>query len=76
VLGEGTRLIAAGVAIGLLGGTFMTTVVASVLPVVDAIDPIASGVAVVVLACVALTASYLPARAAAAVDPLVALRSE
>jgi predicted permease len=76
VLGQGVRLVAFGLAIG-LALTFATThAVAKVVLLVSASDPLAFGGVTVVLALVALLACYLPARRVTQVDPIVALRHE
>ena len=76
VLREGMRLTAAGVAIGLLASLALTRLVQGMLfevPATDAATYAAVSVLVVVTAAVA---NYLPARRAAKVDPVQALRSE
>jgi putative ABC transport system permease protein len=76
VVVQGGRLAMVGVAIGLAGSFFVTPVIQSQLVNVSAKDP-ASFIGVsVFLTAVAFAASYVPARRATAVDPLVALRSE
>jgi putative ABC transport system permease protein len=76
VVGEGLRLAALGIAIGLLRALGLTRVLQSLLYGVRPSDPVTYlGIAALVLAVTAL-ASYLPGRRAAAVDPMVALRSE
>jgi putative ABC transport system permease protein len=64
--------LALGVAIAIALGETMTTLLYQVKPR----DPATLGIVAVVVATVALTASYFPARRATAVDPLVALRHE
>jgi ABC-type antimicrobial peptide transport system permease subunit len=75
VVGNGARLIATGVAIGVAASFALQRLVSSLLFGVTAADA-ASGIAVVVLAAVALIACYLPALKATRVDPLHALRYE
>jgi len=76
VLADGARVVSAGIGLGLGGAVVMTRLIASVLPTASAFDVPAFTVAVTVIAAVGMVACYLPARTAAAVDPLVALRTE
>ena len=76
VLGEGTLLILLGLAIGLAAALALTRFLASLLFGVSATDPLTYACVVVLLALVAITACYLPARRAARVDPMIALRHE
>ncbi|HUD71332.1 MAG TPA: ABC transporter permease [Dongiaceae bacterium] len=75
VLGEGMRLLAAGAALGLVAAWGVTRFMAALLFDVSATDPSTYLTISAILGLVALLACYLPARRAAAVDPLVALRS-
>ena len=75
VVGNGARLIGVGIAIGLGASFALQRLVASLLFGVTAAD-MASGVAVAVLAAVAMLACYVPALRATRVDPLHALRQE
>lgn len=76
VVGQGLMLTFAGVAIG-LGTAFMVTrVMTSLLYGVSATDPLTFGVIALLLAGVALAASFIPASRALKVDPMVALRYE
>ena len=76
VLKEGFKLTAIGLVVGLAGAVALTRSLSTLLFGVQATDP-ASFVAVsAVLLSVGLLASYLPARRATKVDPLVALRNE
>jgi putative ABC transport system permease protein len=76
VLGEATRLAAAGVAIGLAGAAATTQLIRGLLFGVTPSDvPTFVGIAAL-LAATAFVASYIPARRATRVDPMVALRYE
>jgi putative ABC transport system permease protein len=76
VLGEGLRLSLVGLAIGIAGALGLTRWLASLLFEVKPTDPLTFVIVSVVLIGVALLACYLPARRAANVDPMVALRYE
>jgi predicted permease len=76
VLWDGLIVIGAGLAIGLLLAAVATRVIASFLYGVGATDPLTFIAVPLLLGSVALLASYVPARRAVKVDPLVALRYE
>ena len=76
VVGAGARLITFGLVAGLIGAFITTRFLRGLLAWVDPLDPLAFGAATGFLTIVALTASYLAARRAASVDPIVALRTE
>jgi putative ABC transport system permease protein len=76
VLRDGALLVGAGLAIGFLASFALTRLLAGLLFKVRATDVTISLTVAVVLSVVALIASYLPARRAASVDPMIALRSE
>ena len=76
VVGSGAWLIAIGLAAGLIGAVITTQFLRGLVAWVDPLDPRAFGAATAFLTVVALTACYVPARRAASVDPIVALRRE
>jgi putative ABC transport system permease protein len=69
-------LVVSGVAAGLVMATFVSQALGKMLFSVKPTDPATFAVVALVLAAVALVASYLPARRATRVDPVVALRAE
>ena len=75
ILRQGVLIVALGLAIGLLAAAGMGRLVASLLVDVRT-DPLTYAAVSLALVCVALLASYIPARRAAKVDPMVALRYE
>jgi predicted permease len=76
VVGQGLKLALIGVAIGLAAAFAVTRLMASFLVGVSATDPTTFALVAVLLAGIALLASFLPARRAARVDPMLALRTE
>jgi len=76
VLGEGLRLSLVGVVVGIACALALTRVMRNLLYGVSTTDPITFFTVSAVLVGVALAACYLPARRAARVDPIVALRFE
>jgi predicted permease len=76
VVGQGGRLATVGIGLGIVGALGLTRLMSSILFGVRAFDPLTFGGMAVLLWGVAMLASYLPARAAARVDPIVVLRAE
>jgi putative ABC transport system permease protein len=73
---EVLRLALAGVAFGVAGAVLLTRLMAGMLYQVQTVDPLTFAAASILITFVALLAGYLPARRAAQIDPLIALRSE
>jgi ABC-type antimicrobial peptide transport system permease subunit len=76
IVGQGTRLALIGVATGAIAALISTRLLASLLFGVKTIDPATYICVTVLLIFVTLAACYLPARRAASIDPMQALRSE
>ncbi|HEY5219818.1 MAG TPA: FtsX-like permease family protein, partial [Gemmatimonadaceae bacterium] len=76
IIGEGVRLAVAGVVIGLAAALAATRLLSALLYGVSPTDPLVFLTIPVVLVVTALFATYLPARRAARVDPVIALRAE
>ncbi len=74
ILGQGLGLVLAGLALGILGATVLSRLIERLLFGVPATDPLTYAAVAVLLLAVAAIACLLPARRAASVDPLVALR--
>jgi putative ABC transport system permease protein len=76
IAGQGMRLVVAGLLVGLAASLVLTRLIAGLLFNVSATDPLILGGVALLLMLVALLACYVPARKAARIDPLVALREE
>jgi putative ABC transport system permease protein len=76
MLAQGVAAVAAGLAVGLLVAMFATRALASLLYGVEPTDPATLATVMLLLGGVGLLACWVPARRAAAADPLAALRSE
>ena len=73
---QAMALTGVGLVLGLIGAVMTTRLLGSLLFGIHPMDPVTFALAAVFLAAVALLATYLPARAATKVDPMVALRYE
>ena len=76
VLGQGVKLVGIGIALGLVGAWALTRVLTTLLYEVKPTDPLTFLAVPVLLIVVAILACWAPARHAAEVDPLTALRQE
>jgi ABC-type antimicrobial peptide transport system permease subunit len=73
---QGLMLTAIGAGAGLVAAAMLTRLMTSLLFGVGPLDPVAYALALAVIAAAAALASYMPARRAAAVDPIETLRAE
>jgi putative ABC transport system permease protein len=76
VIGQGLTLTLLGIVVGVAGAYAMTRMISSLLFGVAPADPLTFVVVAFVFVGVASLASYLPARRAASVDPIIAMRAE
>ena len=76
VVGEGLGLVAVGAAIGLAGALACTRVLQTMLFDLAPSDPVTYAGIIALLGAAAAVASWIPARRAARVDPVIALRAE
>jgi putative ABC transport system permease protein len=76
IVAQGAKIALAGISIGLLAAVMLTRGMQSLLFNVSPFDPLTLAAVALLLVFVTLVACYLPARRAAQVDPMVALRHE
>ena len=76
VMLQGMGMVAAGVMVGLAGSLLLTKLLRTLLFQVSPGDPLVHATIVVLLVAVALVATFLPARRAAALDPFATLRAD
>jgi putative ABC transport system permease protein len=76
VVSQGTRVVLIGVAIGVAGALASTRFLEALLYEVEALDPLVFVAMSVLMISMGMLASYMPARRASSVDPIVALRSD
>jgi ABC-type antimicrobial peptide transport system permease subunit len=76
VLRQGVIITAIGILLGLLGAFELSQVVASLLSGVSPTDPLTFVLVSLVLAAVAMAASFIPARRATKVDPVIAIKTQ
>ena len=76
VLGEALLLVGTGIVVGIPAALACSRLLSSMLFGLSASDPVALAIVVAALGAVAVFASYIPARRATKVDPIVALRYE
>jgi putative ABC transport system permease protein len=76
IVGQGMRVVAVGVVAGVAGALLVTRLMTTLVYGVSVTDPLTYVGVAALLSAVALVASYLPARRATRIDPLVAMRAE
>jgi putative ABC transport system permease protein len=76
VVSQGLALTLGGVVLGVAAALIVTRVLQTLLFGVNAFDPLTFGVVLGLLVVVAAVSSYVPARRAARVDPLIAMRGD
>jgi putative ABC transport system permease protein len=76
ILSEGLKVTLVGVAIGLAAALALSRIMADYVYGIKATDPLTYAAATILLVLVAMAACYVPARRAASVDPMQALRTE
>lgn len=76
VLREGMVLVVAGIGLGIVASLLATRLIAGLLFNVTPTDPLTFGATSILLIAVAVLATYIPARRATRLDPLIALRTQ
>jgi ABC-type antimicrobial peptide transport system permease subunit len=76
VLSEAGRLLLAGIAAGMGASMLLARLIRAMLYGVQPADPVSLGLTALLLGIVALAASWIPARRAASIEPVEALRYE
>jgi predicted permease len=76
VVGQGMKLVAAGTVIGMTGALALSRLMRSLLYEISPTDSVTFGSVATLLGIIALLACYIPARRAAKVDPLIAMRTD
>jgi ABC-type antimicrobial peptide transport system permease subunit len=76
IMREGAIMLCTGIALGLLLAAATGKILSGILYEVGALDPVAFTAAPILLAAAALVATWLPARRATHINPMVALRAE
>jgi len=76
VVGQGMKLAGSGIVAGIIASTGLTRLISGLLYGISSRDPYVFAAVAILLASVAVAANYVPARRAAKVDPMVALRYE
>ena len=76
IVSDGLKLVFAGIVAGTAIGAVIAKFISKLLFNVPSLDPVSFGLAVILLFAVSAFASYLPARRASQVDPMIALRYE
>jgi putative ABC transport system permease protein len=76
IVGQGMRVVAVGVAVGLAGALLVTRLMTNVVYGIRVTDPVTYAAVSVLLVVVALVASYVPARRATRIDPLASMRTD
>ena len=76
ILGQALVTAVIGIVVGLVGSFLLTRTMRSLLFEVSPTDPVIVGSVVLLLILISMLASYIPARRATRIDPMIALRSE